>query len=314
MLQLSDEKFVPVREDDTPMIRRTEVRQKYQQFYRECSEKLIWQFPMLTYNKTRYAAGDKLELLSKSTKPPSRGLSTVNAWTITSIATRLGQTGEYSVQEEELEAQKELEMVHPSYKYGASVNQQAQADSVDLDEAKSNQIRTFKAVRAMSTFGESTVQSTITCISQFMRDPRPPAPDVPVQEKIKPKKAEPVEPKEKITSNVDVLGDTGSVWSSVATGTSMATTTANFSKISCQSVTPLRARINRELAKKGKEKSIPPPKFDVVSSDEESLPETTGSDDLLNQAAMDHMMEETIEDIQETARKRPKNLLLGKLA
>lgn len=309
LLNLSDQQFVPEPEDDVPKANRAEVRAQYQNFYRSCAEKLIWQFPMLTYKKSRYGAGDKLELLSSGSKPPARTLTTVNAWTITNIATRLGQTGEYSVAEEVEEAKKELDMVHPAFHYGARVNRNAQADSVDLDTAKSNQVRTFRALRARSTFGDSTVQSTISRISKFMRDPMPPASNFPEQEqKISTKGAQ---IKEKTTSNTAVLGDTGSQWSSIRTGPSLATTTANFSLISRKTTTPLRQKINDELEKKGKSHSIPQ---DPVSSDDDmSLPDSCVSEDFANQAALDHMMEETLEQIQETSRKRPKNLLLGKL-
>ena len=263
---------------------------------------------MLTYKKSRYGAGDKLELLSSGAKPPPRTLMTVNAWTITSIATRCGQVGEYSVAEELAEAKKELEMVHPAFHYGASVNRNAQAETVDLDTAKSNQVRMFNALRARSTYGDSSAQSTISRISKFMKDPMPPASNFPEQEQQKVQKPEASAPKEKITSNTDILGDTGSQWSSILTGPSMATTTANFSRISRKTATPLRARINSELEKKGKGHSVPQ---DLMSSDDEELPDSCDSDDIANQAALDHMMEETLEQIQETSRKRPKNLLLG---
>ena len=309
-MNLSDQHFVPEPEDQIPKADRTEVRAQYQLFYRECDEKLIWQIPMRTYKKSRYGAGDKLELLGSGSKPPPRTLTTVNAWTITNIATRLGQQGEYSVEEEREEAKRELDMVHPAFHYGSSVNRNAQADTVDLAMAKSNQIRAFNAIRARSTYGESTAQSTISRISKFMKDPMPPAANFPDQEQPKVTKPPASEPKEKITSNLDILGDTGSQWSSIGTGPSMATTTANFSLISKKTKTRLRDRIDRELEKKGKGHSIPQLN---VSSDDESLPDSCESEDYANQAALDHMMEETIEQIQETVRKRPKSLLLGNI-
>ena len=266
---------------------------------------------MLTYEKTRYGAGDKLELLPRGTKPPPRSFSTVNAWLITSIATRLGQTGTYSPEDEAQEAKLEREMVHPSFKYGAAVNINARPDPEVLDQAKRDQIRAFRTVRDMSIYGESTVRSALTSLSAFMNDDT--ALSVPAETKPKTGPTKTSDPKEKITSNVKVLGDTGSTWSTVTSGTSLATTTGTL-RGSVKTLTPLRKALNDRLLSKGKMKSV----VDEISSDQDSYEEpdaisSCGSStiDHANVAALDELKE--LEDIQESFRKRPKALCLGKI-
>ena len=267
---------------------------------------------MLTYEKTRYGPGDKLELLPRCSKPPPRTFSTVNAWYITSIATRLGQTGSYSNEEEEEEARKEREMVHPSFKYGAAVNLDARPDPAIMDQAKRAQIKAFKKVRDMSVYGESTVHSALTSLSAFLHEPDNVS--VPSMKPVPKPTKKSSDPKEKITSNLQVLGDTGSSWSSVASGTSMATTTGTMMG-SVKTITPLRKRLNDRLEQKGKMKSIP--KMDEISSKVDSYEEpdeiSSGSSTIgANQARLDDIMDHTLEDIKDTVRKRPKALLLGK--
>ena len=267
---------------------------------------------MLTYEKTRYAAGDKLELLPNGSKPPSRTFTTVNAWTITSIATRLGQKGSYSVQEEKDEVKAELEMVHPSFKYGAAVSLDARPDPDVLDQAKRDQIKAFRTVRDMSVYGESTIHSALTSLSEFIRIPDPEpiiTPDPESNPKIVVKDV-----KEKITSNTRILGDTGSNWSSVPSGPSLATTTGTL-KGSVKKITPLRKALNERLAFKGKLSSIPKSTVDEISSKDsyeepDAISSVSSLSDRLNQAAI---MEETMDEIDESTRKRPKNLLLGKI-
>ena len=271
---------------------------------------------MITYEKTHYAVGDKLELLPRGSKPPSRTFSVVNAWFITSIATRLGQVGTYSAQEEQEEVEAELEMVHPSFKYGAAVSLDARPDPEVLDQAKRDQVKAFNNIRNMSVCGESTVHSALTGLSAFMQneDPEPikdPKPKVKISTR-------PKEEREKITSNVKVLGDTGSNWSSVTSGPSLATTTATLrgSVNSGKGLTRLRKALNDRLKFKGKLSSIPPPKVDEISSNETYVePDaiSSGSSDTvtLNQARnLD--VDDTLEGLDESYRKRPKNLLLGK--
>ena len=267
---------------------------------------------MLTYEKTRYGPGDKLELLPNGAKPPPRTFSTVNAWFITSIATRLGQKGSYSNEEENQEAKNEREMVHPSFKYGSAVNLDARPDPAVLDQAKRAQIKAFRKVRDMSVYGESTVHSALTSLSAFINEPD--AVSVPsVKPPIKVKKSS--DPKEKITSNVQVLGDTGSTWSSVTSGTSLATTTGTITG-SIKTITPLRQALNDRLRLKGKMKSIP--KTDEISSNTDSYEEpdalSSGSSTIdANVAMLDDLMDNTLEEIQDSTRKRPKALLLGKI-
>ena len=112
---------------------------------------------MKTYNKTRYAAGDKLELLPKGRHPPPRALSTVNAYTITSIATRLGQLGEFTQAEEAQQIELEKQMVRPSFKYGSLVNQNARPDPNTLDRARQQQIRVLNALRDSPMMDEQSL-------------------------------------------------------------------------------------------------------------------------------------------------------------
>ena len=271
---------------------------------------------MLTFEKSRYAAGDKLELLSRGAKPPPRSFSTSNAWFITSIATRLAQTGFYTKAEEDQEEAKEREMVHPSFKYGAMVNLDARPDPETLDQDKRDQIKAFRTCRDMSIYGESSVRSALTSLSSFMREPASPdfiSPDPEPKQKV----SRMTESKEKITSNLNVLGDSGSVWSDVSTDTSMATTTATY-KSSIKSITPLRQRLNQRLAAKGKMQSMLIPDENSSSTlepEEMEEIESGGSSsiDLMNEAALDHMVDETLDEALESARKRPKQLLLGKI-
>ena len=303
------------------------------------SEKLIVEIPMKTYNKTRYATGDKLELLPKGSKPEYRGLFTVNAWTIANIATQLAQEGYYTAEEEAAEEEAEAEMVHPAMHYGSSINMDARPDSETLDEAKRNQIRTLKAIRDVSVYGEKSIYSALTNLSVFLdRDTSEESedseakPPPTTEESSKPK-----EKKEQITSKTSILMD-GSVseWSDLTDNQSWATT-ATLMPQSQASVTPIRSKIDQNLAAKGKIPLKDPAKVDPVivenqqdnvekysvraslmskkmsalSMTESSLPDSTlvpDESDLLNQA---RILEETLEDIQEETRKRPKGLLLG---
>ena len=270
---------------------------------------------MATYEKTRYAAGDKLELLSRGAKPPHRSLSAVNAWTITSVATRLGQIGEYSAKEEQAEAAKEAEMVKPSFQYGSLVNPNARPDPSDLEEARRMQIRSFRAIRDVSVYGESSIHSALTSMSAFLARPDPSEEETPMPPTTDAPKV-PKEKREKITKDTTVLLDgTGSDWSDVSAATSMATTaTLGYS---LKSITPIRARINRNLLVKGKPQSIPVPEIapEHRSSDEDSeLPESTvvPDEDSMNMGKVEEILDETLDDIQSSRRRRPKNLLLGK--
>ena len=158
MLDIADAPYVPA-ENETPRSSRQEVQKAYNEYFMTLNSNLIVDIPMLTYEKTRYAVGDRLELLPKGSKPPSRGLFTVNAWMITNIATRLGQQGFYTRAEEQLEAEKEKLMVFPSLQYGSRVNQNARPDQETLDEAKRSQIRAAKAIRDVSIYGKSSIHS-----------------------------------------------------------------------------------------------------------------------------------------------------------
>ena len=268
---------------------------------------------MITFEKTRYAAGDKLELLPRGSRPPSRTFSTVNAWLITSIATRLGQVGYYTAQEEQAEIKAEMEMVHPSFKYGAAVSLDARPDPAVLDQAKRDQAKAFRTVRDMSVYGESTVRSALTSLSAFMKQSEP--------EMVKssnPKTKITLKPKderEKITSNIKVLGDTGSTWSSATSGTSLATTTATITG-SVKGLTPLRKALNDRLKFKGKLSSIPKNNLDEISSDDTYVePDAISSGSSATETLNEGMcldVDDTIEGLDESNRKRPKNLLLGK--
>ena len=145
----------------------------------------------------------------------------------------------------------------------------------------------------------------------------------------------PTEKKEKITSNTKVLLDgTGSDWSDVTEGPSLAITTATIATTSGASITPIRKKINEGLAAKDKLSKAPiTSPLSIVDNRQENSEkvsvreslrskkaqsEQTDSDstlipddqtDILNEALM---LENTLEDFQEDVRKRPKNLLLGK--
>ena len=146
-------------DDEVPKASVREARRQYNVYYRELNEKLIWEFPMKTFEKTRYAAGDKLKLLQKGHHPPPRKLATANAWLITSIATRLGQVGFYTQAEENQQIEAEKQMVRPSFKYGSLVNQEARPDPSILDQAKREQIRIFNALRDSPHMDEGSIVS-----------------------------------------------------------------------------------------------------------------------------------------------------------
>ena len=159
--QLIDQAQEPYQnqDDEVPKATVSEAQRQYNQYYRELNEKLIWEFPMKTFEKTRYAAGDKLKLLPKGRNPPPRGLETVNAWLITSIATRFTQTGFYTPAEELQQIELEKQMVRPSFKYGALVNQDARPDPSILDQAKREQIRISNALRGSPHMDEGSIVS-----------------------------------------------------------------------------------------------------------------------------------------------------------
>ena len=160
----------------------------------------------------------------------------------------------------------------------------------------------------------------------------------PMPKPLPPKKIE--EPVEKITSRISVLGDTGSSWSSVVSGTSLATTTATITSITKSTDSKLKQRLTAALVRKGK---LPPPGLEEeAEEEEEKKPEkvsilrnlrirsgrisertisnvdsegnTIGKpehvDELLNQAILS--VDKVLKDMVDTARRRPKNLLLGK--
>ena len=112
---------------------------------------------MNTFQKTRYAFGDKLELLPKGKVPPSRSFLAVNARKIAMVATRLSQTGDYTDIEEEKEARLETEMVKPCLLYGSAANSGPRTER--LDEAIQTQIRTAKTLRDVSVYGASSIYS-----------------------------------------------------------------------------------------------------------------------------------------------------------
>ena len=157
MIEQAQVPFQPSPEDAHPKASVRQAQRQYNQYYRELSEKLIWEIPMKTFEKTRYAAGDKLELLQKGRHPPPRGLATVNAWTITSIATRLGQVGHFTPAEEAQQTELEKQMVRPSFRYGSLVNQDARPDPNTLDQARREQIRAFNALRDSPMMDEGTI-------------------------------------------------------------------------------------------------------------------------------------------------------------
>lgn len=114
---------------------------------------------MFTYQKSRYAFGDKLELLPKGTRPPPRGFLAVNARKLAMIATRLAQSGDYSDVEEEREARLEMEMVKPCLKYGSLANSRPVPEVID--EAIQSQIRMAKTIRDVSVYGGTSIYSGI---------------------------------------------------------------------------------------------------------------------------------------------------------
>ena len=114
---------------------------------------------MTTFEKSRYALGDKIELVRKGHRPPPRSFLAVNAKRMAMIGTRLAQTGSYSKVEEELEARQELEMVRPCARYGSSVNFRARSEPELLDQAKKSQIAAAQAIRAVSVYGDHSLYS-----------------------------------------------------------------------------------------------------------------------------------------------------------
>ena len=114
---------------------------------------------MSTFEKSRYALGDKIELVRKGHRPPPRSFLAVNAKRMAMIATRLSQTGNYSKVEEELEARQELEMVRPCARYGSTVNVNARSVPDFLDQAKKSQIAAAQAIRAVSAYGDLSLYS-----------------------------------------------------------------------------------------------------------------------------------------------------------
>lgn len=112
---------------------------------------------MNTIEKSRYSTGDKLELLPQNSRPPPRGWAVVNAWRFANIATRFTHGGDYSDLEEEFEARKELNMVHPSSKYGATVNLRAKPDSSQVEQIRQNQIRIANMARDVASYAESVM-------------------------------------------------------------------------------------------------------------------------------------------------------------
>ena len=159
LVELVDVPSVPTEDDDIPRASVRDVQTEYYRYFNSLSRELIWDVPMSTFEKTRYALGDKLELWSKGKRPPSRGFLTVNAKRIAMIATRLGQTGEYSEVEEELEAKAEKEMVHPAATYGAAVNVHARTGPESMDEAIRYQVYAAQAIRDVSLYGDASLYS-----------------------------------------------------------------------------------------------------------------------------------------------------------
>ena len=159
LIEKAQEPYENPPDDDIPKSSVRQAQRQYNIYYRSLNEKLMWEFPMKTYEKTRYAVGDKLELLAHGRHPPPRGLATVNAWTITSIATRLGQVGNFSQAEEIQQIELEKQMVRPSFKYGTLVNQDARPDPQTLDRARREQIRVYNALRDSPMMDENSVIS-----------------------------------------------------------------------------------------------------------------------------------------------------------
>lgn len=147
--------------------------------------------------------------------------------------------------------------------------------------------------------------------------------------------------KEKITSNINAMADTGSQWSdlTVTEGPSLATTAPTESVKSSDTATPLRKAIEKgiEIRNEGKINLDTKIKLPIGPDDDQkskkslrdalrsraqsraetfSLPETSQvkpdhAEELLNEAVL---MDRTLDEIQGLALKRPKDLLLGKLA
>ena len=144
-------------------------------------------------------------------------------------------------------------------------------------------------------------------------------------------------PKEKITSKVKLLGDTGSQWSDLTSvdDPSLATTVNTQAPSSVVSETPLRKAINRGIAEKGKKVDLDAKiKLPELSdggaahsiraslrskaqsrAETESLPQSSQvlpdhASELLNEAVL---MDRTLDEIQKDSRPRPKNQLLGKI-
>ena len=145
--------------------------------------------------------------------------------------------------------------------------------------------------------------------------------------------------KEKITSNINAMADTGSQWSdlTVTEGPSLATTAPTESVKSSDTATPLRKAIEKgiEIRNEGKINLDTKIKLPIGPDDDQkskkslrdalrsraqsraetfSLPETSQvkpdhAEELLNEAVL---MDRTLDEIQGLALKRPKDLLLGK--
>lgn len=158
-MDLAEIPYVPTEDDDIPRASVRDIQTEYYKYYNSLSRALIWDIPMSTFEKSRYALGDKLELWAKGKKPPARGFLTINAKRMVMIATRLAQVGEYSSVEEEMEARAEKEMVHPAAIYGAAVNTLARAEPEDLDEARRMQIYAAQAIRDVSLYGDTSLYS-----------------------------------------------------------------------------------------------------------------------------------------------------------
>ena len=225
---------------------------------------------MSTFEKTRYICGENLSLLKKGANPTPRGFYAANALRLTMVATRLSKSGFYSEVEEEREARKELDMVHPALQYGAAINEAAQPEPSELEEAKRCQIMAAKAIRDVSTYGNSSIYSAITDHTTYVERVAPirEEPEEPKEmPKLKATKVLENPPKEKITSNVSALQDTGSSWSSIVSkNTSLATTTATLASIvrsQGPKMSPLRQRLNENLIKAGKSKSVVIPDEDL---------------------------------------------------
>ena len=141
--------------------------------------------------------------------------------------------------------------------------------------------------------------------------------------------------KEKITSKLHVLGDTGSQWSGLTSvdDPSLATTAKTLAPTSVASETPLRQAIKKGVAEKVKkidlnEKIKLPDLADDKSAYSvreslrskakskgfpQSLPASSQvlpdhASELLNEAVL---MDRTLDEIQKDSRPRPKNQLLG---